>query len=53
MITDCTYLLEQLMELIVTDTATELRADDLRAVQREEVSQDIKNVPAKNRDITE
>ena len=53
LITDCTYLLEQLMELIVTDTATELRADDLRAVQREEVSQDIKNVPAKNRDITE
>lgn len=53
LVTDCTYLLEQLMELITTDAATELQADDFGAIQREEVSQDIKNVPAKNRDITE
>lgn len=54
LVTDCTYLLEQLMELITTDAKTELRADDFRASQRtEEVSQDIKNVPAGNRDITE
>ena len=53
LVTDCTYLLEQLMELITTDATTELQADDFRVVQREEVSQDIKNVPAENRDITE
>lgn len=53
LVTDCTYLLEQLMELITTDATTELNADDFRVVQREEVSQDIKNVPAENRDITE
>ena len=53
LVTDCTYLLEQLMELITTDATTELKADDFRAIQREEVSKDIKNVPAKNRDITE
>ena len=54
LVTDCTYLLEQLMELIITDAKTELRADDFRASQRtEEVSQNIKNVPADNRDITE
>ena len=53
LITYCTYLLEQLMELITTDATTELQADDFRVVQREEVSQDIKNVPAENRDITE
>lgn len=54
LVTDCTYLLEQLMELITTDAKTELRADDFRASQRtEEVSQNIKNVPADNRDITE
>ena len=53
LVTYCTYLLEQLMELITTDAATELQADDFRIVQREEVSQDIKNVPAENRDITE
>ena len=41
------------MELITTDATTELQADDFQVVQREEVSQDIKNVPAKNRDITE
>lgn len=53
LVTDCTDLLEQLMELITTDATTELQADDFRAIQREEVSQDIKNVPAGNRDITE
>lgn len=54
LVTDCTYLLEQLMELITTDAKTELRADDFRASQRtEELSQNIKNVPADNRDITE
>lgn len=53
LVTDCIYLLEQLMELITTDATTELQADDFRVVQREEVSQDIKNVPAENRDITE
>lgn len=53
LVTDCTYLLEQLMELITTDATTELKADDFRAIQREEVSKDIKNVPAENRDITE
>ena len=53
LVTDCTYLLEQLMELITTDATTELQADDFRANHREEVSKDIKNVPAENRDITE
>lgn len=54
LVTDCIYLLEQLMELITTDAKTELRADDFRASQRtEEVLQDIKNVPDGNRDITE
>ena len=53
LVTDCTYLLEQLMELITTDVTTEFQADDFRAIHRGEVSQDIKNVPAKNRDITE
>lgn len=54
LVTDCTYLLEQLMELITTDTKTELRAEDFRALHRpEKVSQDTKNVPAGNRDITE
>lgn len=53
LVTDCTYLLEQLMELITTDATTELQADDFRVVQGEEVSQDIKNVPAENRDIAE
>ena len=43
LVTDCIYLLEQLMELITTDAKTELRADDFRASQRtEEVLQDIK-----------
>ena len=54
LVTDCIYLLEQLMELITTDAKTELRADEFRASQRtEEVLQDIKNVPDGNRDITE
>lgn len=53
LVTDCIYLLEQLMELTTTNPTTELRADDFREKQRADVSQDIKNVPAENRDITE
>lgn len=52
LVMDCTYLLEQLMELITTDTKTELRAEDFRVIQRTG-TQDAKNVPTGNRDITE
>lgn len=54
LVMECTYLLDQLIELITTDTKTELCANDFRELQStEEVVQNTKNVSAGNRDIAE
>ena len=54
LVMDCIYLIEQLIELITTDATGELISGDFRtAQQKDEMSKDIKNAPAGNRDIEE
>lgn len=54
LVMECTYLLDQLIELITTDAKTEFCANDFRELQStEEVVQNTKNVSAGNRDIAE